>query len=200
MYTLINGSPKPINSNSLYFLKLISSNIKNYKIFELKNSKYDEILDSINKSDVLVFSFPLYIDSPTSITLSFLDYIIDKKIKLTNKLVYIIINCGFREGEQNITALKILKMWCEKVEAIYGCSILIGAGEIVGKEKYRLISRKALKDIKEFSNVIKLKEKRKDIITTTDLLNNRIYCYMANLSWNRKGKTNKLSYNDLRVK
>ena len=91
-------------------------------------------------------------------------------------------------------------MWCEKVEAIYGCSVLIGAGEIVGKEKYRLISRKALKDIKEFSNIIKLKEKRKDIITTMDLLNNRIYCYMANLSWNRKGKINKLSYNDLRVK
>lgn len=200
MYTLINGSPKPLNSNSSYFLKLISSYINDYKIFELKKNKYDEIIESINKSDVLVFAFPLYVDSPTSITLSFLDYIIDKKIKLKDKFIYIIINCGFREGEQNITALNIMKRWCNKVESIYGGSILIGAGEIVGKEKYKFVSREALKNIKKFSNIIRLKEKGLDIVTTMDLLNNRIYCYMANLSWKRNGKLNKLSDSDLRIR
>lgn len=200
MYTLISGSPKIHSSNSLHFLKIISSNIEKYKLFELKNNNFEEILDSINKSDVIILAFPLYVDSPTSITLSFLDYIIDKKINLNNKLIYVVINCGFREGKQNMAAANIIKRWCEKVNAIYGCSILIGAGEIVGKDKYRFISKKALKNLKHFSNIIQSKQKAKDIITTMDLINNRLYCHMANLSWNKKGKKYNLSISDLKSK
>lgn len=200
MYTLISGSPKTHSSNSLHFLKMISENLDEYKLFELKKNNYNEILNNIKKSDVIIFAFPLYVDSPTSITLSFLDYIIDNKIKLKGKLIYVLINCGFREGQQNITAINIIKRWCCKVDARYGCSILIGAGEIVGKDKYKFISRKALKRIKDFTKIVQLKEKRTDIITTMDLLNNSLYCYMANLSWNKKGKTNNLSIDDLKAK
>lgn len=200
MYTLISGSPKPHSSNSLYFLKLISSNLDTYKLFELKKNKYEEILDSINLSDTVIFAFPLYVDSPTSITLNFLDYIIDNNIKLDSKLIYLVINCGFREGKHNITAVNIMKRWCEKVGATYGCSILIGAGEIVGKENYKFISSKALKKIKQFADTIKSKQKDKDIITTMDLINNRLYCCLANLCWNKSGKINNLSNSDLRIK
>lgn len=200
MYTLISGSPKPKGSNSLYFLKNISSSLEEYKIYELKKNKYEEILKSINNSDVIVFAFPLYVDSPTSITLSFLDYILDKEINLENKLIYVVINCGFREGEQNITGINVMKRWCEKVGAIYSGSIMIGAGEIVGKEKYKFISRKALKNLRDFTNSVKSKDKSTDIITTIDLINNKLYCYMANLSWNKKAKLHNLSESDLRIK
>ena len=77
---------------------------------------------------------------------------------------------------------------------------MIWAGEIVGKEKYKFISKKALKKLDEFSNKIKLKEKTGNIITTMDLLNNKIYCYIANLSWNKKGRINNLSKQDLIIK
>ena len=200
MYTLINGSPKPINSNSLYFLKIISKKIDNFKIFELKKNKYNEIIESIEKSDVIVFALPLYVDSPTSITLSFFDYIIDNNINLNNKKIYIVINCGFREGEQNITAVNIIKNWCLKVGGIYSGSIMIGAGEIVGKTKYKFISFTALKKLTSFSNSIKLKQKSKDFIITMNLLNNKMYCYLANLSWTKKGRLNNLSKQDLIIK
>lgn len=200
MYTLISGSPKTSNSNSLYFLKHISLSVDNYKIYELKKDKYEQIVDSIRKSKVVVLAFPLYVDCPTSIMLKFLDYLIDENINLENKLIYVIVNCGFREGEQNITALNIVKRWCEKVNAIYSGSILIGAGEIVGKEEYRLVSRRALRKLRVFAKAVKKKEKSSDIITTMDILNNRLYCYLANLSWNKKCKTNKLSSADIRVK
>lgn len=199
MYTLISGSPKPLNSNSLYFLKKISVHINDYKIFELKKDKYIKIIENIEKSDVIVFAFPLYIDSPTSITLSFLDYIIDNNINLKNKKIYVIMNCGFREGEQNITALNIIKNWCEKVGGAYNGCIMIGAGEIVGKTKYKFISFSALKKLKQFSNAIKLKQKNKDIITTINLLNNKLYCYLANILWAKKGKLNNLSKQALKT-
>jgi len=200
MYTLISGSPKSINSNSLYFLKSIITNLNDFRIFELKKDKYGQIIQSIQKSDVVVFSLPLYVDSPTSITLSFFDYIIDNNINLDNKKIYVIINCGFREGKQNITAVNIIKNWCSKVGAIYSGSIMIGAGEIVGKRKYRFISFTALKKLTLFSNSIRLKEKREDIITTMNLLNNKVYCYLANLSWTKKGILNNLSKKNLMIR
>ena len=199
MYTLISGSPKPIASNSLNFLKIIGSSIDNYNMFELKKKSYQEITQNIALSEAVIFAFPLYVDSPTSITLEFLDYIIDKQIKLDNKIIYLIINCGFREGFQNITAVNIMKRWCEKVNAIYGGSILIGAGEIVGKEKYKFVSSKALKKLKDFTDIVKSKQKCNEIITTMDLINNKLYCYLANLSWIKKGKINSLSNTDLRI-
>lgn len=200
MYTLISGSPKPYSSNSLYFLKKIGNELPDYRIYKLKKDKYSDIIDNINLSDVIVIAFPLYVDSPTALTLNFFDYIIDNGISLKNKLVYFVINCGFKEGEQNITALNIAKNWCDKVGCCYGGALLIGAGEIVGKKKYRFISRKALKELSAFSFLIKNKENNEDIITTMDLLNNKLYCFLANLSWNKNCKKNSLSALEIRLK
>jgi len=200
MYTLISGSPKTNSSNSMYFLEKAKHKLKDYNIFELKKCKYKELLLSIKKADVIILAFPLYVDSPTSIMLEFLDYIIDNNISFKNKYIYAIINCGFKEGEHNITALNIIKNWCDKVNAIYNGSILIGAGEIVGKDKYKFISKKALSDLDYFINKVIKKEKSDDIITTMDLLNNKLYCYIANLFWNKKARLNKLSYSKITEK
>ena len=200
MYTLISGSPKPNNSNSLYFLKKLCSDIDEYKIHKVKNKKYEEIVEDIKVSDTLVLAFPLYVDCPTSIMLDFFDYIVDEKIKLDDKLIYVVINCGFREGEQNKTAINVVKMWCNRVGARYGGSIMIGAGEVVGKEKFKFVSKKALKKLKEFSKCVRGKQKCNDIITTMDLVNNKWYCHMANLSWKKSCKKNKLTDSDVRVK
>ena len=200
MYTLICGSPKVNSSNSLYFLNNIKKELDEYKIHELKKSKYDEIINDISISDGIVFAFPLYVDSPPSIVLKFLDYIIDNQINLNKKLVYVVINCGFREGEQNITGVNIMKNWCKKVDAKYNGSILIGAGEIVGKTKYKLVSKKALKQLSYFSKRIKSKQNSEDIITTMDYLNNRIYCYLANINWNKSCKKHNLSKEEIIAK
>ena len=200
MYTLICGSPKVNSSNSLYFLNNIKKELDEYKIHELKKSKYDDIIKDINSSDGIVFAFPLYVDSPPSIVLKFLDYIIDNKIDLNKKLVYIIINCGFREGEQNITGVNIMKNWCRKVNATYNGSILIGAGEIVGKTKYKLVTQKAMKKLNLFIKSIKEKKTSEDIITTMDYLNNRIYCCLANINWNKNSRKYNLSKEDIITK
>jgi len=200
MYTLISGSPKVHSSNSLYFLNKIKEDLSIDKIFELKHDNHERILSNIKSSEVIVLAFPLYVDSPTSITLKFLDYIVDKKIDLCEKQIYVIINCGFREGKQNITALNIIKRWCYKVNAKYSGAIMIGAGEIVGKEKYKYVSRRALKYLDIFKEKISSREVVQDIITTMDLLNNRMYCYLANISWIKKCKKYNLSKEDIIVK
>jgi hypothetical protein len=82
MYTLISGSPKIKPSNSMFFLNKVKQSLEEYSFFELKKHKYDEIIKSIEESQVIVLAFPLYVDSPPSLTLEFLDYIIENKIDL----------------------------------------------------------------------------------------------------------------------
>lgn len=200
MYTLINGSCKSNFSNSLYFLNEISDYLGKYIIFDLKKDSYSNILDNINMSETIIVAFPLYVDSPPSLVLKFFDYIIDNKLSFSGKRLYIIINCGFREGEQNLTALNVVKSWCDKVLIKYSGAILIGAGEIVGKYKYKIISKKALKKLKQFSLKISNKEEISDIITTVDYLNNNMYCTLANFSWNNKCRKNKLRKKDILIK
>lgn len=190
MYTLINGSFKTQKSNSRTFLEYISKYLNNYQIYDLKNDSYNTIIDNIDKSDTIILAFPLYVDSPNAPTIQFLNYLIDHNINLVNKNIYLVINCGFREGINNVIAANIIKNWCVKVGATYCGSILIGAGEIVGKTRYKLICTKALKQLKHFSISIKNKQKTNDIITTMDLLNNYIYCKLANKSWKKQMKNN----------
>ena len=197
MYILINGSQKKCLGNSRKFLDSLSEYLDEYEIYDLKQKKYKEIINSIRRSNVIVLAFPIYVDAPNSLTLSFLDYIYDNRINLEGKKVYLIINCGFREGEQNINAREVLKCWCEKVGAIYYGSILIGAGEVIGNSKYKFISRNALKGLKQFSIAVSNGVKTKDIITTIDIIKNNLYCKFANYSWNIKAKSNKLSKSDI---
>ena len=158
-----------------------------------------DIIKSITKADTIVLAFPLYEDSPNSLTLKLLDYIYDNKINLSNKELYVIINCGFREGTHNITALNIIKNWANKVNIDFCGSILVGAGEIVGKKKFSYITSIAINKLKKFSKCIKNNSYTKDIITTMDLLTNRMYIMFANASWTKQGKKNKLSKKDLKM-
>ncbi|MDO4963389.1 MAG: hypothetical protein Q4E75_04760 [bacterium] len=197
MFTLINGSQKTNKSNSMYFLNYASKKLINTSIFDLKSNDYKDIIFSINKNKTIILAFPLYVDSPTSIVLGFLDYLYDNKINLANKNLYVIINCGFKEGEQNINAVNIIKNFCFKKNINYMGSIMIGAGEIVGKSKYKFICRKAYKRLNQFINCIKQNKKSGDIVTTMDIINSKMYCILANKSWNKKAKSNKLNYNDI---
>lgn len=194
MLTLINGSPKVKASNSYYFLKKIS----NEKILNLK-FEFQKVIDRVLISDTIVLAFPLYVDAPPSIVLEFLDYIIDNNIDLSSKKIYVIVNCGFREGEQNITAINIIKNWCRKVKIEYMGSLMIGAGEIVGKRKYRFISTKALKKLNLMKEYIESSKYFDDNITTMNFLNSKMYCSLANFNWFRQCKKNGLSKDDVLI-
>ena len=200
MYILINGSQKNHKSNSRYFLDYISKYLDDYTIYDLKYDFFDNIIDSIINTDTIVLAFPLYVDSPNSLTLKLLNYIYDNNIDLSNKSLYVIINCGFREGVHNITALNIIKIWANKVNIKYSDSILVGAWEKDGKEEYSYITSIATNKLKKFSRCIKDNRISKDIITTMDLLTNRVYCMFANHSWTKKGKINNLTKKDLKIK
>lgn len=132
--SVINGSPKLGESTSgliiKYLIPLIHENeINIYNIKKMNSSKMQ--FGDIDNSEVLIFVFPLYVDSIPSHLLRFLIEL--EKRRLSNKkiMVYCIINNGFFEGKQNYIALEQMKNWCKALDLTWGQGIGIGAGEML---------------------------------------------------------------------
>lgn len=131
---IINGSPKAGQSTSGlligYLMPFIKGNetvIYNVCTKDFSKSQFSQIWDS----EVLIFVFPLYIDSINSQLLRFLIELQKNGFENKNINVYCIINNGFYEGCQNHIAADIMKNWCKAAGLIYGQTLGIGAGEML---------------------------------------------------------------------
>lgn len=192
MKLFINGSPKLDKSNSFYFLSMINDNSK---IRFLYKDDFDNILRDINKISTIIFSFPLYVDGPPNKVIEFMEYINDNKIDIKDKKIYCIINCGFFEAKQNEVAALIIKNFVINNRAKYMGSFNIGAGEIVGKRNrkilYKIISIPFYFKIKKFKNSIN-KELKVNLNTTIRPMSKKLYVFLANISWRKKMRENKI--------
>lgn len=131
---IINGSPKPGESNSGIMIEYISSLIVGQEIIICNIGKMgltEEQFAEISKSDALIFSFPLYVDSIPSHLLRLLADFEKRIVFNKNTMVYCIVNNGFFEGKQNCIAIDQMKNWCGAVGLIWGQAIGIGAGEML---------------------------------------------------------------------
>lgn len=128
----INGSPKVKNGASgtlLEDLKVyLSEKAEIVEFgFHTKAVSQDE-LEELNKADVWVFSFPLYVDGIPGHLLSCLIQLEEARLKNCNLHIYGIVNCGFYEGVQAELALQILKNWCAKAGYVWGSGVGVGGG------------------------------------------------------------------------
>lgn len=129
---LINGSPKVKNSTSEMLLNDIKSYISQQaEIIEIdmhKSILSDENLKQMKSVDILVFSFPLYVDGIPGHFLSCLSQL-EETCNMNDKInVYGIVNCGFYEGQQAKYALDILENWCIKMGVVWSGGIGVGGG------------------------------------------------------------------------
>lgn len=131
---IINGSPKVSKSTSELLIGYLMPFIKGNEVItynvckmELSNAQFSKI----QSSEVLIFAFPLYIDSINSQLLRFLIELQRKGFKNKNINVYCIINNGFYEGRQNYVAADIMQNWCRATGLTYGQTVGVGAGEML---------------------------------------------------------------------
>ncbi|MCI8826859.1 MAG: hypothetical protein HFH63_13450 [Lachnospiraceae bacterium] len=131
---IINGSPKESKSTSELLIGYLMPFIKGNEIITYNVCKTDfskTQFSQIQSSEVLIFAFPLYIDSINSLLLRFLIELQKRGFRNKNINVYCIINNGFYEGRQNHVAADIMKNWCKAAGLIYGQTLGVGAGEML---------------------------------------------------------------------
>lgn len=174
----INGSPKIKYGASYHYLKQYTNNIINSNLYNNKDLK------KIKKSNIIIFSFPLYVDSLPSHFLRFLSYLEGNNI--TNKNIYAICNLGFYEATQGNIALKIIKNFCLRTNNNYMGGLVIGCGPI-GFKKYPIINIRIKSNLNKLKYAIAKKKVFNDKCVTT-LLPRFIYLKCANYNFKKNIK------------
>ncbi len=136
--SIINGSPRFKQNISGLLIKEIILELgeegKNVEEYHLNRRNIDkEKIENISRSDVIIFAFPLYVDSLPALVLEFLVEMEknQNKIKDIAPTIYCVINNGFFEGRQNNIAIRQMQHWCKKMNFIWGQGIGVGAGEML---------------------------------------------------------------------
>ncbi|QQS86683.1 NADPH-dependent FMN reductase family protein [Fusobacterium canifelinum] len=201
--TIINASPKLKKSNSEILKNYLLNFIKENEINEYYSSyfKLDEnTKTNIYNSDVLIFIFPLYVDSIPSNLLNLLVKFENEKLINLKTKIYCIVNNGFFEGVQNQLAISQIKCWCKKIDAKWGQGIGVGGGELLRHLKKVPLGSGPLKNLgkslKILSENILLLKSDKDICINPNY-SKALYFLQANISWFIVARKNKLKFREL---
>lgn len=203
---LINGSPKSKQSSSEVALKDLQTCLSNDNEIIKYNFKKPvltkEEIEGLLNCDVLVFSFPLYVDGVPSHLLNCLCQIeeVAKNINDKSITVYAIANCGFYEGHQNKWAINIIKNWCIRAGFKWGQGIGIGCGGALSAMSGLPLGKgpKGRMGIifKSFADNINSKSKAEDVYFSLNFPR-FLYKLMAEFGWRQTIKQNGLKAKDL---
>jgi hypothetical protein len=146
---LLVGSPRGKRSTSYsigtYLIDLLQkkgfeTNTLIIKRELISEGNISNMLEEINKSDVIILTAPLYDDSEPYIVAKMMELLYAKKMKLDNIRFIPIINCGFFESKQiTAVAIPIYRQFAKIVGLKWAGSLAIGGGEIFQGSKGKLL-------------------------------------------------------------
>jgi len=200
---IINGSPKPKESTSMRLIKKINEFLEDKpriyhanRLIEQKNCSKE--LSNILNSEILLFVFPLYVDSLPAPLIKLLTMIEEERILIEQKekdigkkfpIVYTIVNCGFFEAEHNSIAMDIIKNFSNSVGMDWGYGIAIGGGPYIASNS-KFISKNGFSSnvfnaFCELKIAMENKDTKKENVFISPKMSRFIYKFAGNLSWYR---------------
>ena len=174
---LLVGSPREKSTSEIlgtYLLnKLREKGIETEKVRIYPSMEadkgYEYLLSSVDRSDILILSFPLYVDSLPSLVTKALEMIWEHRRSLDNpnKQQFVAIsNNGFPEAHQNDTALEICHHFAIETGMEWAGSLGVGGGEAIGFMS-KLLREKSLKKLGFIS-----RNERKSLDSIAEFLSN----------------------------
>lgn len=128
---ILNGSPRAPKSNSKRYAKMfLKKSGIDAEYFDITKTNHIELCDKIKNFSDILFIFPLYADGLPVTLLSFLK-ILEINPPENKPVVSVLINCGFKEYQQNDTAVKMMKLFCTQNGYPFGSVLEIGSGEAI---------------------------------------------------------------------
>ena len=131
--TAVNGSPRKNHSNSGELIRLLKAalppDILWHQVYARDQEKpTPEAL----QGDILLITFPLYVDGLPSGLIRYLqEYRELCQAAQVKQRVYAAANCGFYEGEQNRSALRMIEAFAASANLTWCGGIGIGTGEML---------------------------------------------------------------------
>jgi multimeric flavodoxin WrbA len=191
---LIHGSPKKSKSVSDFLLDQLAARLPDCEI--LRCNSYDT--EPPENCRAIVFSFPLYTNGLPSNLLRYLEAT-EQKIGVAspNALVCAISNNGFFEGEQNLSALAMIRHWARRSNLEWGQGIGVGAGPI---SEMVPVGRGPLKNLSVALDMLSaniLAGKNAPPYTIDPNLPRFVYIAAAHISWRSQAKKNGVSAREL---
>lgn len=203
---LLVGSPKAEQSTSASLGNYLISKLEEFgmksKILFIhrvvnREEKIKSLLEEIETVDLIVLTFPLYVDSLPAPVIKAMELIKDNRISLNSKKnqgFVSIANNGFPEASQNDTALKICRIFSKECGFIWKGGIASGGGGAINgvpllekPGRFRNVIRgldlvaQALKDDKE------IPQEAYDFMSKK-LIPDSIYRFFGNYSWKSQAK------------
>ncbi len=201
---LLVGSPrrKQSTSNCLgsYLLNQFNKDgFNTNKIFINPIKAEVKLVDEINKSDLVIVTFPLYVDClPAPVIRTFTEILNNKEVE-KNKKIFAISNCGFPEAKHNLIALKMMKEFSKQIGWQWLGGLAVGMGAAVNENSLINKSRIVKDVIKKLDYIyINLKEDNNmDLIEVQPSIPKWLYIFMGNMGWRyqafKNGEWNSLS-------
>ena len=208
--TLLIGSPKKKNSASAalgtYLCNRLDPKQFDYQVLHLRSllvekeqKKNDKWLERVFKSDIIVFSSPLYVDCLPSYVFKAFEMICqdrrkNAKPKPTSFLA--IVNSGFPESTQNKTALDICYHFASESKMEWLGGFPLGGGSFLGQRDLRKmgwIVRNIRKSLDLAATAINYGEKiPKDAfqLIQKPVFGTKLYCWMGNFGFKHRAKQN----------
>lgn len=90
-----------------------------------------ELLTALDQSDLLILSFPLYVDSLPYLVINTLEKIAahrQAQPPLTQPHFVTLVNCGFPEAQHNETALAICQQFARQAQMVWAGGLALGQG------------------------------------------------------------------------
>ncbi|MCG7854213.1 MAG: NAD(P)H-dependent oxidoreductase, partial [Methanoregulaceae archaeon] len=159
---LLIGSPRGAQSTSAslgsYLLSEMEKQGAETEVINLyQYLKSDEgrndLLDAVNRADILVFTSPLYIDCLPAPVIAALEAIRERRMVAQppwRQHLVALVNSGFPEPEQNATALAIYKQFAREAEFGWAGGLAFASGAVINGKPLKdsgFIARNARKSL-----------------------------------------------------
>ena len=201
---LLIGSPKIKNSTSEAIGKYLLEGLdkkgyvceKLHVLTALKNNT-EQLLNKVNDTDIIILSFPLYVDSLPSPVIRTLELIADHRRGRKadkNQSFISIINCGFPEAFHNDTALKICMTFAEKNNFQWLGGLAMGCGGAINGKAIEKLGGMTRKIVKALDMSVEAIANDKNIpseavtMMSSNLMPSWLYAFMGNLGWKSQAK------------
>jgi multimeric flavodoxin WrbA len=205
---LLVGSPRAERSTSLtlgkYLCEQIDPSEDSFKVgfihrLMMRKERQDQIIKMVNQANLIIFSFPLYIDHLPSPVIRMMEFLYGNKESLFNpedKKFVAISNCGFPEAHQIDLAIEICHNFSDAMKFQWRGGLKKGGGEMINKYDLNEMGKR-VEDVKKGLELAAEALKRdqeipddaKELVAKL-VIPVKMYKKMGNLGWRLRGLGN----------